>query len=585
MKLRAAAGAVVVLLGSILAFGVPFASAAPAEFPDVPQSSPYYAAIADLAAGGVITGYDDGNFGPADPVTREQFAKMIVLVAGYPVSEADVCHFRDVTRSDASTLFPDNYVAVCAARGITVGKTALLFDPYSSITRYQAVSMVVRAADELRPGLLAAPPAAWTGNTVWGGDPTHGASAARAEYNGVLAGLDLATLDPRGSMTRAEVAQVLHDLLSKIGQPVAAPVSLTATAAAGTGTITVSPEGNSFEKGTAVTLTAVPASGYAFAGWGGDASGLDNPVTVVMDADTSVTASFVAATPNTNFQDLGGVLTSAPAMCSQGYNLLDVFARSATGSLLHWHYSGTGWAGPEDLGGSIQSGSDPVAVSSGVGRLDVLVRGTDDALWHRSWDGTGWSAWENLGGVLAASPAAACQTIGAQTLLQVFILAPGGQISWKTFDGTSWSSWTTPGRDAPPAKPGLSPAAVTWGGSRVDLLFYGANGVLWHNYLATNGTWGDWEAIDVKYSSNLVACTWWSWAEGRLDLFQWGSDGGIWHRSQVSGIWSTWTSVALGAVGSKPAAVSWEQERFQLVVRGTNGALWYRQYSGSSWTS
>ena len=119
----------------------------------------------------------------------------------------------------------------------------------------------------------------------------------------------------------------------------------------------------------------------------------------------------------------------------------------------------------------------------------------------------------------------------------------------------------------------------------MDLLFYGANGVLWHNYLATNGTWGDWEAIDVKYSSNLVACTWWSWAEGRLDLFQWGSDGGIWHRSQVSGIWSTWTSVALGAVGSKPAAVSWEQERFQLVVRGTNGALWYRQYSGSSWTS
>ena len=39
---------------------------------------------------------------------------MIVLTGRYPVDEADVCFFTDVEKSDASTLYPDNYVAVAA---------------------------------------------------------------------------------------------------------------------------------------------------------------------------------------------------------------------------------------------------------------------------------------------------------------------------------------------------------------------------------------------------------------------------------------------------------------------------------------
>ena len=39
-------------------------------------------------------------------------------------------------------------------------------------------------------------------------------------------------------------------------------------------------------------LTAVPASGYVFSGWGGDASGTTNPLTVTMNANKSITATF-----------------------------------------------------------------------------------------------------------------------------------------------------------------------------------------------------------------------------------------------------------------------------------------------------
>jgi thiosulfate/3-mercaptopyruvate sulfurtransferase len=186
-----------------------------ATFSDIPVTHPYYRAITDLACRGIIGGYTNGNFGPGDPVTRQQFAKMIVGTGGYPVSESDVCPYTDVEKGDATTFYPDNFVAVCAAHGITTGETATTFDPYAKITRYQAITMVVRAADDLQSGLLDAPPAGWTGSSGWENDPTHGGNAARAEYNGLLDGLDLASLSPYGNMSRGECAQILCNLLHR----------------------------------------------------------------------------------------------------------------------------------------------------------------------------------------------------------------------------------------------------------------------------------------------------------------------------------------------------------------------------------
>lgn len=226
---------------------VSLAVAAPTSFPDVPSSHPYYAAINHLADRSIISGKTDGKFYPGDSVTRQQFAKMVVLTGDYPVSEADLCPFADVEVSGPGELFPDNYVAVCAARGITLGTSATTFSPYASITRLQVVSMVVRAADDLQPGLLAPPPAGWLPSGTWALDATHGANAVRAEYNGLLDGLDLASLVPTGFMTRGEVAQILHNLLLKLTPPTTTTVapttssSTTSTTSSSTTTSTVIP--------------------------------------------------------------------------------------------------------------------------------------------------------------------------------------------------------------------------------------------------------------------------------------------------------------------------------------------------------
>ncbi len=189
-------------------------AAAVPSFSDVPTTYPYYQAIQGMAAAGVINGTGGGLFQPGAPVTRQQFAKMIVKSLGLTVTGTEVCPFTDVSKggSGPDPLYPDKYVAVCAAHGITTGKTATTFAPYDNITRAQISTMMVRAAQNLEPGTLVTAPA-WF-QSSWGDfSPVHAPSANTAEYDGLFEGLQLAFFkDPTVSATRGEVAQLLWNL-------------------------------------------------------------------------------------------------------------------------------------------------------------------------------------------------------------------------------------------------------------------------------------------------------------------------------------------------------------------------------------
>jgi len=58
------------------------------------------------------------------------------------------------------------------------------------------------------------------------------------------------------------------------------------------GTITLIPPGGDYFPGTVVTVTANAAVGYAFDHWSGDLTGSNNPETITMDSDYTVTAHF-----------------------------------------------------------------------------------------------------------------------------------------------------------------------------------------------------------------------------------------------------------------------------------------------------
>jgi hypothetical protein len=56
--------------------------------------------------------------------------------------------------------------------------------------------------------------------------------------------------------------------------------------------VTLTPPGNRFSLNTNVVLQATPDSGQEFLGWAGAASGSENPLTVLINSNKVITASF-----------------------------------------------------------------------------------------------------------------------------------------------------------------------------------------------------------------------------------------------------------------------------------------------------
>jgi hypothetical protein len=188
------------------------ATAWPTPFTDVAAGHPYQAQIVAMAKRGIVNGFTDGTFRPEKPVTRQQFAKMIVKALGLTVTGSEVCPFTDVGENpDANEPFyPDKYVAVCAANGITTGKTSTTFDPTGNVTRAQLVTMVARSAD------LAEPPEDYTAPFP-DFSSVHYPWARRAAFAGLLDGLqgmDTA-FNFTTAATRGEVCVLLYNLLAR----------------------------------------------------------------------------------------------------------------------------------------------------------------------------------------------------------------------------------------------------------------------------------------------------------------------------------------------------------------------------------
>jgi hypothetical protein len=62
----------------------------------------------------------------------------------------------------------------------------------------------------------------------------------------------------------------------------------------GSGDIALNPAGGQYTEGTLVSATATPDSGWVFSGWSGDATGVINPIAIVLDSDKSLQASFIS---------------------------------------------------------------------------------------------------------------------------------------------------------------------------------------------------------------------------------------------------------------------------------------------------
>jgi len=106
------------------------------------------------------------------------------------------------------------------------------------------------------------------------------------------------------------------------------------------GTVDPSPGSYKYDAETEVTVTAVPSTNYRFDKWTGDASGSNNPITITMDSDKSITANFVRQYTLTIAAGSGGTTDPAPGTYTHDSGIqVTVKAIPSTG------YQFSGWSG------------------------------------------------------------------------------------------------------------------------------------------------------------------------------------------------------------------------------------------------
>jgi uncharacterized repeat protein (TIGR02543 family) len=71
----------------------------------------------------------------------------------------------------------------------------------------------------------------------------------------------------------------------------------------GSGSVAVTPDKDEYQYGEIITVTATADPGYVFAGWSGDLTGSQNPATVVVNSDVTITGNFTEANPDSLVSD------------------------------------------------------------------------------------------------------------------------------------------------------------------------------------------------------------------------------------------------------------------------------------------
>jgi hypothetical protein len=183
------------------------------RFADVSSTHSFYEEIMSLACEGILSGCADGLFHPDNPVTRAQFAKIIILALGRHTAAMDNTSsptFRDLPF--AGSEYPFDYVEEAAVLGIIGGFPDGTFRPQSPVTRAQLALMLARAGGDR----LAQPPTGYV--CPFRDVPSYAKVAVTlAYYNSLVNGKTATTFDPYAQATRGQVAKMVYRLRLALG--------------------------------------------------------------------------------------------------------------------------------------------------------------------------------------------------------------------------------------------------------------------------------------------------------------------------------------------------------------------------------
>lgn len=180
--------------------GIPSAPAGSAIFSDLGNVEWAVPSITALYNMGIVNGVGDGLFDPQSPVTREQFAKMIVGVMGYQVDQSATTGFSD----DAGDWYSP-YIAAASANGIITGRDDGTFGVGDNITREDIAVIIHRTQGSPAVEIHEFPDSA--------NISSYAVEAVSYLYaNQIASGDDQGNFNPINSATRAEASKMLYGL-------------------------------------------------------------------------------------------------------------------------------------------------------------------------------------------------------------------------------------------------------------------------------------------------------------------------------------------------------------------------------------
>lgn len=130
--------------------------------------------------------------------------------------------------------------------------------------------------------------------------------------------------------------------------------TLTTTASNGTITRSVQPTNGVYADGTIVELTATPNANYQFDGWSGDANGNTNPLSVTIDADKNIIATFSLIQQTLTINATNGIVTTDVQPTNGTYDYGTVITLTATANS---GFGFTGWG--DDVSGT----TNPITIT------------------------------------------------------------------------------------------------------------------------------------------------------------------------------------------------------------------------------
>ncbi len=183
-------------------------------FPDVAAGTWYVNVVSRAADLNLISGYNDGRFGPNDKITRGQVAVILWNMSGNPAAKANAKRFGDVEASK----YYSNAISWASSAGVVNGYNTGKFGPDDPVTREQLTAMLANYMRNVASRKVVGSRADYAGMS----DAAKVSDWAEASVgwcfkNGILNGTKDGRVNPKGNATRAEAAKMIlkeHDLLA-----------------------------------------------------------------------------------------------------------------------------------------------------------------------------------------------------------------------------------------------------------------------------------------------------------------------------------------------------------------------------------